>query len=55
MREHGRVDRVELRLVQVGFDDPFLQVAPCVRLVVASIGSETGGNDEVRKWQDTDK
>ncbi len=26
MREHGRVDRVELRLVQVGFDDPFLQV-----------------------------
>ena len=30
-------------------------LAPCVRLVVASIGSETGGNHEVRKWQDTDK
>jgi hypothetical protein len=40
-------------LAPAGFLDRF--EAPCVRLVVASIGSETGGNNEVRKWQDTDK
>ena len=26
MREHGSVDRVQLRFVQVGLDDPFLQI-----------------------------